>query len=227
VVVARARWADRGSWRVDVDLWLWLATGCVAVVAGFRFYGHYWLQLLPPLVLLVAPRAAALRPARVRLALVATLAPAVVAFGLALIPGTVRTLENPAPIARAVNRMPPGPILVWGNYPDLYWAADRPVAGGFVTSNFVTGLSGNRAPGPGTLGDATPGALATFMTELRAHPPVVIVDTSTADLRQYGAYPLRVVPALVAFMRARHYRPYAHVDGVTLYEPVVATPQGS
>jgi hypothetical protein len=39
---------------VGVDLWLWLAGGAVGVLAGLRFFGHYYLQLLPPLVLLAA-----------------------------------------------------------------------------------------------------------------------------------------------------------------------------
>src|SRR5581483_5668841 len=47
--------ARRGWRRDELDLWLWLATGLVAVAAGFRFFGHYWLQVLPPMCLLAAP----------------------------------------------------------------------------------------------------------------------------------------------------------------------------
>src|SRR4029079_14244518 len=36
----------------DWDLWLWVASGVAAWAAGVRFFGHYWLQALPPLVLL-------------------------------------------------------------------------------------------------------------------------------------------------------------------------------
>src|SRR2546430_11206096 len=32
----------------SADLWLWLLSGAIAVAAGFRFFGHYYLQLLPP-----------------------------------------------------------------------------------------------------------------------------------------------------------------------------------
>ena len=38
------------------------ATGLVAFVAGFRFFGHYWLQVLPPLCLLAGLGAASCRP---------------------------------------------------------------------------------------------------------------------------------------------------------------------
>ena len=206
-VVARRRWRERAGWRADADLWLWLLTGLVAVVTGLRFYGHYWLQLLPPLVLLVAPLAAELTSRARRLALAAVLVPTLVACGLAFVPGSVRTLEDPQPLARAVDQLDPrgAPVLVWGNYPELYWAANRPVAGGFVTSNFVTGLSGNREPGADTFKDATPGATGTFLAALREHPPAVIVDTSTADLRGYGAYPLASLPGLVQFIRSHGY----------------------
>ena len=47
-VVAHRRGAN------TVDLWLWLGGAAVAVLAGFRFFGHYYLQLLPPLVLMAA-----------------------------------------------------------------------------------------------------------------------------------------------------------------------------
>ena len=41
-----------GSGRLpdDVDLWLWVASGLAAWAAGLRFFGHYWLQVVPPLV---------------------------------------------------------------------------------------------------------------------------------------------------------------------------------
>ena len=39
-------------WRDDVDLWLWVIAGVIAVGSGLRFFGHYYLQLIPPLCLL-------------------------------------------------------------------------------------------------------------------------------------------------------------------------------
>ena len=53
--------ARRGWRREDIDLWLWLGTGLVAFVAGWRFFGHYWFQVLPPLCLLAGLGAAACR----------------------------------------------------------------------------------------------------------------------------------------------------------------------
>ncbi|MFJ9381830.1 glycosyltransferase family 39 protein [Streptomyces sp. NPDC101455] len=37
---------------LDRSLWLWLLASAAGVTAGFHFYGHYFLQLVPPLALL-------------------------------------------------------------------------------------------------------------------------------------------------------------------------------
>ena len=38
----------------DTDLWLWLLSAAVSVAVGLRFFGHYYMQLAPPLALLAA-----------------------------------------------------------------------------------------------------------------------------------------------------------------------------
>ena len=47
--------SDAGQLPADIDLWLWVASGLAAWAAGLRFFGHYWLQVVPPLVLLAVP----------------------------------------------------------------------------------------------------------------------------------------------------------------------------
>ncbi|HEX2381589.1 MAG TPA: glycosyltransferase family 39 protein, partial [Acidimicrobiales bacterium] len=49
-------------WREDLDLWLWLAGAFIGVAAGFRFFGHYFLQLGPPFAVLAAGTLARERP---------------------------------------------------------------------------------------------------------------------------------------------------------------------
>ena len=44
--------AARSPGPAPADLWLWLAASAGAVLLGFHFFGHYYLQLIPPLVLL-------------------------------------------------------------------------------------------------------------------------------------------------------------------------------
>ena len=38
----------------DTDLWLWTLSAAVSVAVGLRFFGHYYMQLIPPLALLAA-----------------------------------------------------------------------------------------------------------------------------------------------------------------------------
>ena len=57
-------WTLPRSWRdrriasndgdTNTDLWLWLFSAAISVGVGLRFFGHYYLQLVPPLALLAA-----------------------------------------------------------------------------------------------------------------------------------------------------------------------------
>jgi 4-amino-4-deoxy-L-arabinose transferase-like glycosyltransferase len=75
VVLLPTAWRRR---RDDADLWLWLLSGAVAVLIGFRFFPHYYLQLLPPLALLATRGLASIADDRRRLVLPLVAALAVV-----------------------------------------------------------------------------------------------------------------------------------------------------
>ncbi len=215
---ARRQLGDRSKWRSDADLWLWLITGAVSVVAGFRFFGHYWLQVVPPACLLAAPLAAPLKPFMRRLAVAGMAVPAVAAFAAAWTPATFRHLPSPRRLASYVDAHSRSgqPVMVWGTFPEVYWTADRPPGGGLVHSDFVTGKSGGRPSSPRTIADATPGAYGDLLGQLRRHPPNLILDTSTAGLRGYGAYPIRLFPTLRRFVDHDYVRA-AVVDRVVIY----------
>ena len=206
----------RGRRREDLDLWLWLATGLVAFAAGWRFFGHYWLQVLPPLCFLAGLGAAACRPATRRMLVVVVAAPVIAAWVLALSPRhldpTVRAMSTYA----AAHTHPGDRVTVWGNAPEVYWLSGRAPGGSMVSTDFVTGKTAGRANGPQRLRDATPGARTTFLRSLAAHPPVLFFDTSTEGLRGYRRYPLSLVPPVERFVRDR-YEPVATVHGVRVY----------
>ncbi|MDQ6696680.1 MAG: glycosyltransferase family 39 protein [Actinomycetota bacterium] len=215
---ARRRIGDRLAWRSDIDLWLWVLTGCVSVVAGFRFFGHYWLQVVPPACLLAAPLAVRLQPRLRRLAVAGVALPTIAAFAAAWTPSTFRHLQSPRRLASYADAHTRAgrPVMVWGTFPEVYWAADRPPGGALVHDDFVTGKSGGRPSSPKTIADATPGAYEDLLHQLRRRPPDLILDTSTADLRGYGAYPIRLFGTLRRFVD-RHYRRAAVVDRVVIY----------
>jgi hypothetical protein len=207
----------RGRHRQDLDLWLWLATGLVAFVAGWRFFGHYWLQVLPPLAFLAGLGAASCRPGTRRMLVVVVAAPAVAAW--------VFALTSPPPLSSTVRAMATyvsahtrsgDRVTVWGDAPEVYWLSGRDPGGSMVSSDFVTGKTAGRANGRQRLRDATPGARATFLRSLTTHPPTLFFDTSTAGLRGYRKYPISFVPQVAQFVH-RNYRPVTVVDGVQVY----------
>lgn len=204
--------------REDLDLWIWLGVGLLSVVAGFRFFGHYWMQVLPPLVLLTAPYVNRCSRALRRTFGCLVGATAAVFWVMAWVPNRVHRLPEAGPLVAVVRAetTPSQRIAIWGAYPEVYWESDRLPAGGLILTDFLVGKAAGRIEGPATLHDATPGAVDDYLAALRRRPPELFLDTSTADLRGWGAYPLGVIPPLADFLRT-HYRIESVVGGVTVY----------
>lgn len=218
VVALRRRPPWRAAGRDDRDVWIWLLTGGVAVGAGLRFFGHYWLQVLPAAVVLAAPVAAGLAGRWRRWAMAGVVVPGVLTFALLFVPGSFHHRPDPGPLATTVDSLtePGDRVLVWGSYPELLVAADRLPGGDLVHMDFVSGRSGGREDPAETLPEATPGALGIVLRSIAADPPALVLDTSTARDLGYENYPLSVVPALQAIV-ARQYTRVGEVDGVTIY----------
>ncbi|HEY0518147.1 MAG TPA: hypothetical protein VGC84_01545, partial [Ilumatobacteraceae bacterium] len=215
-VVAAVRTVRRRRLPDEIDLWLWVATGVAAWGAGLRFFGHYWLQVVPPLVLLAVPVVATWARSRARPLLVAAVAvPAVVAWALLFVAGSFHHRPNPAPLASYVraHTSTTDRVFVWGSYPEVLLAADRLPAGGLVHTDFVVGRSGGRNDPAATLSSAVPGAVDIMLRSLAADPPALILDTSTSASLGYEKYPTSLIPALDRFIRD-HYDRATSVDGV-------------
>jgi hypothetical protein len=206
----------RGRHRDDVDLWLWLASGLVAFVAGWRFFGHYWLQVLPPLCFLAGLGAAMCRPSVRRMLVVVVAAPAIAAWILAFSPNSLNPTVTAMAAYADAHTHTGDRVTVWGNAPEVYWLSGRAPGGSMVSTDFVTGKTAGRANGPQRLHDATPGARATFLRSLGAHPPVLFFDTSTDGLRGYRKYPVSLISPVARFLHD-HYSPVGWVRGVRVY----------
>ncbi|MGW2056123.1 glycosyltransferase family 39 protein [Streptomyces sp. NPDC001840] len=208
--LVRARRAARGT---TTDLWVWLAASAVAVVAGFHFFGHYFLQLVPPLVLLATAALRPLPPERVASALLTSgcVCALFLTWGLLAPRPELAHAQRLADSVRALTA-PEDRILVWGIHPETYWLADRTPASRYLTAGLLTNYSGGR-DGPG-VGEkyGVAGAWSVLTAELRARPPALIVD----DSRGKPFAPDRL-PTLRALL-ARHYEPLpATVDGAVFY----------
>jgi 4-amino-4-deoxy-L-arabinose transferase-like glycosyltransferase len=202
----------------DTDLWLWLVSAALSVAVGFRFFGHYYLQLLPPLCLLSA--GVLVRRSRVLLRATVAVA-ALVAVGFSLLGFWVKPWGD-EPKYQAVSEYLDrhtsvrDRIFVWGHMPEIYWASDRRPASRFISSGFPVGDWGSRPDGDESTNVPTPGAFELMMEDLRAQPPAVVLDTTPAAFRGSQYSPMREFPDLRAFVDAG-YTYVRTIDGISIY----------
>ncbi|GAA4802852.1 ArnT family glycosyltransferase [Streptomyces ziwulingensis] len=204
--------AARGARRGTADLWLWLAASALAVVTGLHFFGHYYLQPLPPLVLLATAGLSASPRERTARAVRAT----ALCCALFLTWGLLAPrggLDHTRRLADAVARRtaPADRVLVWGMRPETYWLADRTPATRFLTAGLLTNHSGGRARARVGERYAVPGTWTVLRRELTARPPALILDDSRG-----GPYAPDRLPTLRRLLAAR-YAPAGTVDGAALY----------
>jgi hypothetical protein len=193
-------------------LWVWLGASAVAVAAGFQFFGHYFLQLMAPLTLLVAAalRGLRLRRATLAVALTGVLTAGFVTWGFTAERAELAHARRVA--AELEQRTAPGePVLVWGMHPEDYWLADRRPATRYLTAGFLTNFSGGRGGVRTGEQHAMPGSWPRFLRDLRAHPPAVVVD----DSRGAPFRPSRI-PTMRAYLAA-HYTRAGTVDGAVFH----------
>jgi hypothetical protein len=174
------------------DLWLWLAGAAFGVVVGLRFFGHYYLQLLPPLALLGAGALQGLEPVARRIAVGFTAVSAAVMCAVAFLPADERGLLPYGSIAARVRQLtnPGETVFVWGEFPEIYWASGREPATRFIHTGFLTGHTGGRPIDTGRAADGLPGGWGLLDRDLRTHPAALLVDTSGAAIRGSEYYAL-------------------------------------
>jgi hypothetical protein len=213
-------WPSR---REDADLWLWAASGAVAVVIGLRFFPHYYLQMLPPLCLLAARGVTSTIWRTRRWALVGLSVVLLGTGGYYLVTAFLHTNGRDGNIATSAARYvadhsgPESRVLVWGHAPEVYWESGRRPATRFVTTGFLTGASGARPPDRVGMQYATPGAWTQFLDDLRRHPPTLIVDMSEANQRNARFYPPSRFPPFARYLANGNWRRVAVVDGAGIY----------
>jgi hypothetical protein len=226
--LGRAAWGQRG-WPAPTDrlLMVWAAGAVFCVGLGGRFYGHYFLQPLPVLVLLAAAPIARALERRPRATIAAVAAPALFFLAVAALPEHSRPILNSGDpdidtIAQAVRRhaRPDQSIWVWGNVPQIYHAADRTPGVRFSFCNYLTGLS----PATPSEYDPTVDPSAHIVTwawpmvaaDIASRRPAVIVDTAPGDIKGYGKFPARRYPVLAGILAA-DYVAVEEIAGAVIY----------
>ena len=189
-------WRDRSvatrDGKPDTDLWLWLISAALSVMVGLRFFGHYYMQLVPPLVLLSAGVLA--RGSR-RIAVVTVSFAAVMAIAFSAA-GYFMSPFGPEPRYQAVSQYlethtdAHDRIFVWGSEPEIYWASDRLPATRFVTTlTFLAGNHPGRDPEDAAPEDSSPGRLGSAVRRPRG------ASAEVPDRHRTGPHPWRRVDA--------------------------------
>ena len=218
--------ARGGNRKADADLWLWLAGAVIGASSGFHFFGHYFLQLLPPLVIL-ATGALARNGSRFRWTmLTASVVSAVVFLVLAFTWPKTET-EHSNEVAQRVTELTVthDHILVWGMNPEIYFMADRAPSSRYITAGFLSGFAGGgdtqqvgvESEVRGTLLNMA-SDIADQTNEATPNPSGVAVDTMPmviVDDSQDKPYAPRYVPVIAELLT--NYDPAGTVDGTKIY----------
>ncbi|MEY2544661.1 MAG: hypothetical protein QOE81_2122 [Verrucomicrobiota bacterium] len=194
----------------------------VGVIAGSRFYPHYYIQLVLPLALFAAPFFARLWSGEIKMhnpmwptVTYAWIGLTVVGFLIGNFasadfragPGQTGQylLEHSTPTDR---------IFVWGHRAKIYLDAQRPPACRYITTFPLTGyLFGAPVPGLDTRKWIKPWAWKALDQDFARHPPVYIVDTQTSP---HARHPVKDFPVLAKLL-AEKYRPVAETDDGVIY----------
>lgn len=205
----------------DLDLWLWLVSAVLSVMVGLRFFGHYYLQLVPPVVLLStgALSRGTPRVARATVAVAAAFAVGFSAAGYFMRPFDAGLRYRSVSKYLVAHTRPHDRVLVWGSVPEIYWASGtRPATRFVTTAGFLGGAQPGRPAEDAAPEESSPVAWDWFFEDLDAHPlPRYIVDTAPAQIRGAQYTPIDRFPKLEAMLQS-NYRFVSSIDGIDLYE---------
>lgn len=205
------RAAARQAAREDSDLWAWFGASWLGVITGFHFFGHYYLQLIPPLVMLgVGAVARGALPWRPVLLYTGFASGVFCALGFAW---PHQSLEHAVKVATDVTKDTTASetVLVWGMHPEMYWLSDRRPATRYLTAGLLTNYSGGRDASTVGTDKGMQDAWQTFEKEIDRKLPEIVVDDSGDS-----AYsPTHIVP--IAQLLKDHYEKVQKVGTAVLY----------
>jgi hypothetical protein len=220
------------SIRMGLVLTLWLTW--IPVSMGGRFYGHYFLQFVPPLALLSAAPLADLYHRRrqlrrsARLALgAALLLPLLGHFAAPFVLSTMRMLpgqdEKTRELSRwiAANTSADARLFVWGHYSPIYFLSERLPGTRYVTTSVHMGnYDPHHLPPEFDAGaHRSPRDVAATLVDLETKKPGWVIDTAPADIHEWSKVPLRAFPEIAAYVET-HYSLVARPAGAAVYQRV-------
>lgn len=212
-------------------IWGWFVATIPAVLAGGRYYCHYFIQLLPPLCLIAGVTFDRWWDCGKTYRRFITLSLAILAIGW-MVPRIwfqgfadrfhIQNLRVELKIGDYLKQHMPADstLFVWGIDPSIYFFANHTPATRFLWSDALVG----RLPGiPETQQGSTNTSIYVnkeswdqFLDDFKSHPPLYIVDCASGDLRDYGKFPIQNYPTFNSIVQTQ-YHPETTIDGVILY----------
>jgi len=210
----------------QVLLIFWLVLSYLTIFIGWRFPGHYHLTVLPPLSILAGQafsrfvaeqrRSPPRRWRWIRIGIVGATALPAIGFLVGAFVVRTQTLDFLPVVQKIVNETRPNDrIFVWGSSPQLYSFSDRRMATRFVSCTHLVGAYASRPHEVRDKGQSViPGSWKMFQADWEAHPPVLIIDMSTAD-PFWSTHPMTRYPVLRGYLP--EYRVESVINGRTIY----------
>jgi 4-amino-4-deoxy-L-arabinose transferase-like glycosyltransferase len=192
----------------------------VGVIAGARFYPHYYIQLIVPLALLAAPFYSRLWSRAI--ASNYSFAPALgyICLGLTVIAFFISNFSGadlesrPRDTATYLlqHSSPTDRIFVWGQRPLIYLEAERRPACRYIATFPLTGYTfGGPLSGFDTRRWIRSWAWTDLQNDFARHPPIYIIDTEASSK---ALYPIKNFPILSKLV-SENYQPVSSTtDGV-------------
>lgn len=225
--------ANSGERRKIFFVLLWLVATFIPVSVGGRFYGHYFLQLLPPLVILAATGVVTLNlQPKIRLLLVTmVLLFVIVPMSLRFFyPQMMRlrgeeTFEVHQKVGVVLKTMAathakPASLFIWGFATPIYTFSDLPSSSRFLWTDFLSGRSSGPRPTEAEIDEmvkkGSPKAWGAFWEDMEKRPPRFFVDTSPAAIHDYEFFPVSRYPKLQSWLD-RNFTFCREVDHVRIY----------
>jgi 4-amino-4-deoxy-L-arabinose transferase-like glycosyltransferase len=207
---------------------VWFCLSLVPVCVGGRFYGHYFLHLLPALCGLAA-LGYELFSSRWKQVLVGLMMTgAVVFFFLRAdfnryekwVPDDQLSLQKEIGERLKDIAKPGEKLFVWGFATTIYFYSDLTPASRFLWTDLLTG----RTPGPEfarvnreqEYRYANPIAWGMFWEDLHKNEPEYFVDTAPANIHGYKRFTLDRYPELWGYLQ-ENYEKVKTVEGVEIY----------
>lgn len=206
---------------------LWLCFSIYAVTLGGRGYGHYFIQLVPPLSLAAASGYDFVL--RYRKVFWIWLAIPAVIFTASRI-DIIKTYElvNYPNYKSEISFRKTGEyiksvsaseekIYAWGWSTPIYYFADRRSASRFIISDFVSGrVFGTSNTSRAVRNELTEKFLPLLMDDLRKNSPLYFIDTSPSGYFGYDRFPLTMFPEINTYV-ADNYNKDSEIDGIVIY----------